>query len=866
MEQHGKRRTWVRTGLAASAVVFVLGLVAGMATLILRHIDDLSVASSDNMQWSLAQADVEFLRFRLSLADARAEPDAAQLSQLRQRFDIFYSRMATLEEADTFHTLREDASFAAPVDRVQGFLQATVPLIDGSDAALAAALPELDERAAAAGENVRRFSLAALSALAAQTETRRIELLTALVLMAAILAVLFAGLLLLAGSLSRLARLAQERAHEVQEGAARLQTVADTSLDAIFVTDSEGRVRQINRAAQTTLGLRPADAMGASIVDLLFPETLRDPLRNGALRFLGTGTRPGPEERQFETMAQDIAGRAFPVEISFDRGISGGKPVFVVFLRDISRRKAAEDGLTEARDRALAGERAKAEFLAVMSHEMRTPLNGLLGTMQLLRDHALTERQSELLDRMSSSGRLLLGLVNDVLDLAKFEAGKMEVETRPFSLARLLDGVVQTTAPLAAAQGNSVEWRWVGPEQPGAVGDMRRLRQMLLNLVGNSVKFTRDGSVEIEVERLRGDEDLVEFRVIDTGIGIAEEDLDRIFQDFVTLDSSYARTAGGTGLGLGIARRLAALMDGEMGAESTPGEGSLFWLRVPLAPLREAPEPQTARTASFGDEAYHDAAVRTASRRRPLRLLLVEDNEINRFVAREMLEAEGHTVVEAANGRAGVERAEAEAFDAILMDISMPVMDGPEAARRIRAGQGASADAPIIAVTAHALPEEIESFRAAGMERAISKPVDRADLIGALDSVTGGADEAEAGYAGFEAAPQRAPLVDERQLQSLAESLAPETRARLMDRFLTETEGTVAALAARAPGAPEIAPIAHKIAGSCGTFGMVALADALRRIETRVKRGERLDADELRALPDLWAESRAALLAWHAAA
>ncbi|EPX80522.1 hybrid sensor histidine kinase/response regulator [Salipiger mucosus] len=826
--------------IAVTAVVFCVGLVAGMAASVLREIDELSTANSDNLQWSLAQADVEFLRLRLALE--QAQQDRATLDEVRRRFDIFYSRVGIFDSGTAFRTLRSGDEYAEPRAVVQRFLDDAVPLIDGPDPALRDALPELSEAASAINEDVRAFSLAGLTAFAETSDNRRQDLVHTLIALAVLLALVFVGLVLISFTLYRMSRQDQARAEEIQRTGRRMQAIVDTALDAILVTDAEGTIREFNPAARRIFGYDREEALGRNAGELIFPPEVLNRLRGGELAFVDTPGAPQQQERRFEEQALNRDGHRFPAEISVVRAESG--KLFVAYIRDISRRRAAEDGLTEARDRALAGERAKAEFLAVMSHEMRTPLNGMLGTMQLMRDHTLTERQSDLLDRMQTSGSQLLGLVNDVLDLSKFEAGKVHPDQRPFSVTRLLDGVVETASPLAAAAGTTLEWQWVGQPADAALGDSRRLRQVLLNLVGNAVKFTRGGSVDVEAERL-GNGKTLEFRVIDTGIGIAEADLDRIFEDFETLDSSYARRAGGTGLGLGIARRLTEAMGGEIGVESEPGEGSLFWIRLPLV----------------SSEAEAQAETPAASRKeerpavRPLDLLLVEDNEINRFVAREMLEAEGHKVTEALDGRAGVEWAEARAFDAILMDISMPVMDGPAAARHIREGAGASAKAPIIAVTAHALPEELARFREAGMAHCISKPVNRRHL---LDTLAVALDEAGAEVL-QEPVQEPEPLLDEAQIATLWKGLPDSARADLRTRFLAEMDAAIADLAALSPDDPDLPAAAHKCAGNCATFGLVALRGALGRIETSAKRGQPVDRGDLEALRHLWARSRTAL-------
>ncbi|MBY6089400.1 ATP-binding protein [Maritimibacter alkaliphilus] len=838
-----RRRSRARAGLALGTLVICVALVMGMALFVLREIEALSSANSDNLQWSLSQTDVEFLRFRLAVEHAQMEPEA--LDQVRRRFDIFYSRVTSLERGDVYRALRADPAYVAPRQRIAGFLDDTVPLIDGPDAALQAALPGLAERATTISGEVRALSLAGLSAYAELSDARREGVMRTLIALAAVLGCLFAGLVLIAWVLWRLSRIAEFRALELSRAGERTRTIVETSPEAIVVSDAAGNIREFNPRAQAMFGYSRAAARHRNAINLIFPGDDAARMRTGLLAFLESGGAPGEGASHFEATATDAAGRRFPAELSIARAEAG--PLYIIYVRDISRRKQAEEGLTDARDRALAGERAKAEFLAVMSHEMRTPLNGMLGTMQLLRDHSLTERQSDLLDRMDSSGHLLLGLVNDVLELSKFEAGKMTAERKPFDVARLLDGVIETAAPLASAAGNSLGWSWAGPARAVATGDARRLRQVLLNLVGNAVKFTRGGSVDVEVEVLKGGE-MLEVRVIDSGIGIAPENIERIFHDFETLDSSYARQAGGTGLGLGIARRLTKLMGGEIGVESEPGEGSLFWLRIPVGAEATLPEAEAAEPA--------------APALRPLDLLLVEDNEINRFVARQMLEAEGHAVTEAVNGRAGVEWAESRAFDAILMDISMPVMDGPEAARRIRAGRGASADRPIIAVTAHALPEEIASFRAAGIDYCIAKPIDRAELLRTLAAaVDEGAVRPTA-----PAAPRAQGLLDRAQIGTLWDGLPEARRDEMLARVVAEIDTTIDALVVTAPDDPALAATVHQCAGNCAAFGLGALRAALAAIETRAKQGQPVQPEALTALGPLWAETRAELEHWRAAA
>ena len=319
------------------------------------------------------------------------------------------------------------------------------------------------------------------------------------------------------------------------------------------------------------------------------------------------------------------------------------------------------------------------------------------GTLDLLSDTDLDERQQKYVGVMDASGKMLLEHVNNVLDISRVDAGMAERVEEPFDVCELAQSTVEGLQTTAELRGNTLKIAQPGPRAGMRVGDRKRIQQILFNLLGNAIKFTENGAVTLEIDCENGGE-TVEFRVIDTGIGIAEADLARVFEDFVTLDASYQREVEGTGLGLGIVRRLTDLLQGEIGVESEEGAGSVFWVRLPLPHVAARP---FTRTVSLAPQEVAGRA---------LRVLVVEDNEINRMVAREMLERNGCVVTEAVDGQDGVRAAEADAFDLILMDISMPKLDGTAAARMVKSGHGPNAGTPIIALTAHALPADVARF------------------------------------------------------------------------------------------------------------------------------------------------------------
>ncbi|MFC5737109.1 hybrid sensor histidine kinase/response regulator [Sinirhodobacter huangdaonensis] len=839
----------LRPGLVVLVLGLALAVIAGMSVGVMGQMRALRTAASDNLQWTLAQVDTEFLRYHHAIEEARVNSmlgalTAADLAELRTRFDIFYSRIDTFRATGTYAKLRDDPEFSRAFADTGAALAQMMPLIDAPDDQLAAGLVALDTEAEAVAQTVRSLSLIGLAEFARQSDAGRVAITTMLMRLGGVASVLFVAISLLAVSLLRLYRLSETRAAERAATATRMRTVIETSLDGIIVCDRTGRIIEFSPAAETIFGRTAAEAKGRDMLGLILPPEAGMAPGSLALAAELRNPLPGAHDRIYlDGRRRD--GSTFPAEASLRPADAGGGRIFVLFIRDISALKEAEAALTEARDRAVAGEKAKADFVAVMSHEMRTPLNGLLGSISLLRDTGLDARQRRYVDTVELSGRLLSGLVNDVLDLSKFEAGMMTLARAPFLLSRVLEDVVANQRELARAHGNRLGWSWCGPAFEPCIGDAAKLRQVLLNLVNNATKFTTDGEIRIEVEASPGTDALreVEFRVIDTGTGIGEADQERIFRDFEMLDSSYGRQ-GGTGLGLGIARRLVELMGGEIGVESTPGEGSLFWLRLPLERAEAA--PPEAR------------ALRSRPRRRrapvhPLSVLVVEDNEINRTLLREMIEAEGHAVTEAVNGREGVERAASTRFDLILMDVSMPVLDGRDATREIRAGAGASRDVPIIGVTAHALPEELAAFREVGMTEILKKPIDRPELVRLL------AGTAQAGGA---TAP--APVFDPERCG--AGPLSAATLRGLFERFVAQGDALAADLAAGAAGREEVLAAVHRCAGSAGALGALRLQMRLQALETAAKRdGAASLAAAAAAVLPVWTETRAAITDWLAA-
>lgn len=831
----GARRGQRGLRLLAAGILFP-ALLAGMALLALEVRDRLRAlqdSASDNAQWVVLQSEVETLKLMLAVTAARQEGAKADLTPVRQWFDILYSRIALIRSSRDYEALLNLPDFAAPYRRIELFLNRTAAQIDGPEGDLRMALPELAAQLPAVREATRRMTLAALAEFAAQSEERRTGIQRTLLNLALLTGLLILVLATLVVWLRRQYRRGEDQAHQVQAAHLRLETIVKTSADAIVVTNRGGWIVEFNPAAERVFGYGRDEVIGRNAMSLFFPPEL-DVTQRLALARRAIETADGqiePFRIELDVTRKD--GTRLPVEVALAAtGLVSGS-VAVAFVRDISARRQTEDALRDARDRALAGERAKADFIAVMSHEMRTPLNGLLGSLALLDDAPLVRDQRELVAMMRISGQILLEHVNSVLDLSRAEAMPAAAAAQPFDADLLIEDCLRSQAALAAASGNVVALgRPAGP-LGRVLGDAPRLRQVLLNFLGNAVKFTEGGRITLEAERHPPEageaEGQVEFRVIDTGEGIAEADLERVFDDFVMLDTSYGRRVGGSGLGLAISRRLAAAMGGSIGVESEPGEGSLFWLRLPLPRAEDGPVAAA--------EPVPVAAVE------PLSVLVIEDNRINRVLAVRLVEGAGHVPAEAPDGPAGLALATAQAFDVILTDISMPGIDGVEVARRIRAGGGPSAGARIVALTAHALPEDRARFLRAGIEDCLIKPVTETMLDRVLQR----------------AAAALPALVDPATVAALSRQLGP---ARLADLVaVLEAEGTEA-LALLAAGQEGRLAACHRLAGSTASFGLLRLSDRLRRIEAALRAGRHDTAAALAArLPELWRQGLSALKA-----
>jgi PAS domain S-box-containing protein len=626
----------------------------------------------------------------------------------------------------------------------------------------------------------------------------------------------------------------RRRADEARrESEARYRLLADNASDLIVLGHADGRRSYISPAVTGMLGYTVEEAHGIPMRDWIHPDDIAEVFRTT------TGLTDARPTAKVVYRLRHKAGHHIWVEAAFRR-VAGdaGDVRIVTAIRDVTERQRQARHLEQAKAQAEAGARIKAEFLANMSHELRTPLAGMLGTHDLLQsDASLNSAQRRLVGLAQESSRSLLTIVNDILDFSKIEAGELVIESVPFSLSDLVESCRRLAAEAARDKDLALTVS-VAPDLPDWLkGDPTRIRQILLNLATNAVKFTAQGRVAITVTRedAGGGVPLVRIAVGDTGIGIAPEVVPKLFERFSQADGSMARRFGGTGLGLAICKRLAALMGGEIGVESRIGEGSTFWFALPL-PLAQAERAVAGRPELLGA---------APSRRR---ILLAEDNRINREIVTTVLERKGHAVTVVGNGREAVAAvqggAAGAAFDVILMDVQMPEMDGLEATAAIRAleRRDGSARIPIIALTANAMSDEVERCRTAGTDAHVAKPVHWPDLFATIDRLC---------RSKLSAGRTAARVLDEAMLEMMAGVVGRERISDLLAVAMREIERRVALLCAAEIAAADFATEAHALVSLSGQLGFVELSELCRDLEGRATGLDgRSRVAELRAATD----------------
>jgi PAS domain S-box-containing protein len=838
-------KTTAKNGVVWIVFVFLLSAVLFSAVSVFEQIAQVRRADSDNIGWNLAQTEVEYLQFRLSLEamQARLAPEKdldveQRLAELRRHFDVFYSRIRTISESPLYSELREHPRSRQSFADVEAYLDRSLRWIDGEDAVLLGALTEFTRETRAVGQSVRDMSLSGVSVSSQNAENSRYRVRSALFIVATTTILFFLALLGLITVIWRASRSLRRSVNEKELTRARLATVISTSPIPIVVSDDRMRVIEYNHASEDVFGYTRDEAIGAEVSKLIVPPDLREAHKAGVQRYFKDGTTSliGTSGNRSRALRSD--GTEFPVEISLSTGMGPEGRIFVAYMRDLTVDLRQERELLEAHDVALAGERAKERLLNTMSHEMRTPLHGILAALELMGQARVSEGQKTYLRVIENAAKTLLHHVNNVLQVASDTSHQLRVEPSAYDLHELISDVIEEQRILAAKNGNALILRTF-PKALGRVeGDAHLLRQVLVNLLMNAAKFTHNGTVALDVF-LREATGELEFRVQDDGVGIASDVQEQIFEDFFTEDASFSRLSYGTGLGLGITRRIIDAMQGKIGFTSTLGEGSTFWFRIPYKGAAGA----AAEAEDTGHAAGQGGGEMAPSR--ALDVLVIEDNDINRLVIGDALAAANINVTMACDGLEGTELAARQRFDCILMDISMPGMSGVEALRHIREGDGLSKDTPVFAVTAHVFGADRKRFLEAGFDRVIAKPYSFKALVGEiLAAACDGGPSSSVPGAGEQG------LVDPSQVDEMRRTFGRSRTLTLLESLLEDGGASlekVASLVNREETDIEaVASELHRFKGAAAIFGASSLVEALQMLETQArKRGTTPSPEQL---------------------
>lgn len=800
------------------------------------RIDAVRAADSDNAGWLISQLDVDHKSLALAIDRtllSTSYPDLAgsttDLAVVRLRLDIFYSRVSTviaaLEREDITQELRQRLvllderrdALAAELDslpdgdmeglvRFAGHVQSSAPLVrDITTMSLLHFVSQSDAVRELERSSLKQFWIQSL-------------VLLFLMIASAVLAV-------------RLWRELEDRSVKMQRALDTVSKTFEVSLSAVVISDLYGRILTANPAAAQVFGVPARQLEGEFIEDVMIPPDHRELHRRMMADHRRTGFRKMIGGGPLRMDAVRVDGTPFKAEISVvaDHDLDG-RPILIAFIRDISDVVAAEEKLLIARDEAERHASAKTMFLATMSHEMRTPLHGVMAALDLIDPGPMDDETRQLLQTAKDCSNRALQQVNDVLEITRL--GESRIGNVPFRPAEVAQDILRELTPMAAARGLWLTLDVAGPEAEGMyLGMPSAFSRALYNLAGNAVKFTDHGGVDIRLQFTPVDDGAQRLRVEvrDTGIGIDPEDQDRIFAEFETVESVSRFRGSGTGLGLPIVRLAVSRMGGSLSLHSEQGQGSTFCFEITL-PLAD----ETADMPDLPPVPDVTAGAITPPVR-PLEVLVVDDNTINVTLMSKMIQKLGHRPTKATNGLEAVAAASGKAYDIILMDVSMPIMDGREATGHIRAG-GASAEAIIIGVTAFSGEERLNELLAAGMNAVVTKPINTAELAAAmtrsLQAEQALDDEEE------EAAT---PLQTEmhRALAQLEDMLDRSSALRFLEQALGDVDKTLPVLQDKTMPLEDLADRVHSTVGSTAVVGLTQLSRRLAEVENAARAGDR---------------------------
>lgn len=838
-----------RIAILVSLTLTVLGLIlVGYYYSGLKNsAEKFQFAASDNVTWTIVQMEVDYRNLQLALTRgviSTDQGDPTDLPEIKRAFDIYYSRVdAVTSLYDT--ALRPVGAEPSEIFNRIGLSRVAIAQeidtwVTPTHDDLVTTLAEVDYIA----DDIRIFTTQALKVLVENASAERIEHLAILNRYTSLL-ILIVGLLfgMLAVPLVLQKRL-KNRAAETARIADHLKQVIDASQDAVVISDSTGTVWQYNHSAQNIFGYTPTEAIGAKMEDLFIPDRHQMAHRNGMKHYLTHGHGNVVNNGRHVLTACDKRGREFPVEVTIAASKdSTNGTIFIGIMRDISNRIENEKKLEAAFEAAKQEALAKERFLAIMSHEMRTPLQGVLATFDLLDDVSASDSQRKLIDLGKRSGVKALGQINNTLELARLNDDQSFNLTEIIKPAAALKDLVTMLDPLLLQRGNTISLSFPNSQNIYIYSNKSMFDAVFENLLANANKFTKGGHVHVNMmASMRSqDETLLTVTVQDSGVGIAKDQLDVIFDDFAMAGEGGIHPSNGTGLGLGIVKRATEKMGGKIAVKSTLGIGSAFIFTCTF----KVAQPQTGKNDTKSIEDGPFSRPRDQHNSRPL-VLVVDDNEINRILIGGMLERLGCCFDYAQDGLVAFEKCSSTTYDLILMDLSMPNLNGIEttnAIKQLNIEQG-----PVVCITAQTSKDTLRTVQDAGMLDLMTKPILLEKLAELLKQVV------------FSKSPKygdRLPqtsrlsvdesVIDLSSIQDLVDDLGQGYTTNILNQFelRIKTELVEIAQLLKTGQLDQAADVLHGAAGSAGMLGAIAVSQTFLALETSARRQDLSVDDKL---------------------
>jgi PAS domain S-box-containing protein len=808
---------------AALIIVGIIGLEL-TALVVMKKMDALKSGRYDNSILTVSQLEVEFQRFLLATHNAVDAPLASRpnaIAAVVNSFDIYFSRISIVSARINYFRIEDKnrPSLRLGVSKIEAHLRELAPLVDNSAGQNADYFRRLLAEAELILPVLRQNAMDTLDGIVRNDTTEfsnRVLVLKWLMVLTQGAAILLGGI---AVFVLRQSSLLTRRTVDFARISANLTKAIEASLDAVIITDVSGRISSFNTAAETMFGRRLAEVKGDLVENLLHRDDRDQRKRRLSGRQIAANLALSANKGRVRLTLQKSDGSDFMAEVAIASDVDvDGKPIFLAFLRDITKLVEADAIQRAARLEAERRAAANARFLAVMSHEMRTPLHGVIAAIDLLGGTTTDAQRRPLRKIARDCAGAALEQIEEVLQLASDDAADVPGVVSTFFPVELAKLIVDQMQSLASANTTLLSLDFDPALSGPMLGNRRAFRSALANLVGNAIKFTKQGTITVRIFPTPDMVGKMRVEVRDTGIGIEPQHLTRIFDDFVTVADLMLGSFGASGLGLGIVRRAVDLMGGTLQLESTFGNGSRFWFDIPqsIAPLIPADRVEAAQ-----DEASVS----------PLTVLVVDDNVVNRLLLEQMLKRLGHSVELASDGAVAVKVAAQRQFDLILMDINMPEMNGMEATRRIRAS-GASAKVPIMGVTANAMPQDFARFIAAGMNCTLVKPITSAALAIHLQGLASAPPPAPA-----TAQDNPHPLIAVESLRDMQAVLQRDDFLALVHTALSDAN--LALISARdAPLDDALATQMHQAAGSVAVIGAHRLYKLLCALEDAIRAGQ----------------------------